>query len=58
VYGYNTASVKLHEKLGFVEEGRRRRRQFFAGGYHDLVLMGMTVEEYAAAHSLGSVASS
>jgi RimJ/RimL family protein N-acetyltransferase len=57
-YAYNTASVKLHEKLGFIEEGRRRRRQYFAGEYHDLVLMGMTVEEYAAAHSLGSVASS
>ena len=58
IYAYNTASLKLHEKLGFVDEGRRRRRQFFAGGYHDLVLMGMTVEEYAATHSLGPVESS
>lgn len=57
IYAYNTASLKLHEKLGFIEEGRRRRRQFFAGEYHDVVLMGLTVEEYAAAHSLGSVAS-
>lgn len=55
MYAYNLASVKLHEKLGFVEEGRRRRAQFFAGEYHDVVLMGMTVEEYAEAHSLGSV---
>ncbi|MGW5361948.1 GNAT family N-acetyltransferase [Actinopolymorpha pittospori] len=57
IYAYNTASLKLHEKLGFIEEGRRRRSQFFAGGYHDVVLMGMTVEEYAHAHSLGSVES-
>jgi RimJ/RimL family protein N-acetyltransferase len=57
MYAYNTASLKLHKKLGFIEEGRRRRRQFFAGEYHDLVLMGMTIEEYAAAHSLGSVES-
>ena len=58
VYAYNTASLKLHEKLGFVEEGRRRRSQYLAGEYHDAVLMGMTIEEYAAAHSFGSVESS
>ncbi|MEQ4210054.1 GNAT family protein [Actinopolymorpha sp. B9G3] len=57
IYAYNTASLKLHERLGFVEEGRRRRHQFFAGEYHDLVLMGMTIEEYATDYSLGSVAS-
>ena len=57
IYAYNTASLKLHTKLGFVEEGRRRRSQFFAGEYHDVVLMGITIEEYAAAHSLGSVGS-
>ena len=57
VYAYNTASLRLHERLGFIEEGRRRRHQFFAGEYHDLVLMGTTVEEYSAAHSLGSVQS-
>jgi RimJ/RimL family protein N-acetyltransferase len=55
IYAYNPASRKLHEKLGFIEEGRRRRHQFFAGGYHDLVMMGITVEEYAAEHSLGTV---
>jgi RimJ/RimL family protein N-acetyltransferase len=57
IYAYNTASLRLHEKLGFIEEGRRRRSQFFAGEYHDVVLMGMTVEEYAKDHSLGSVSS-
>ncbi|MGW0231393.1 GNAT family N-acetyltransferase [Actinopolymorpha singaporensis] len=58
IYAYNTASLTVHEKLGFVVEGRRRRSQYFAGKYHDVVLMGMTIEEYAAAHSLGSVQSS
>ncbi|MEQ7007689.1 GNAT family protein [Actinopolymorpha sp. B17G11] len=57
MYAYNTASLRLHKKLGFIEEGRRRRRQFFAGAYHELVLMGMTVEEYAAHHSPGYVES-
>lgn len=58
IYDYNTASLGLHEKLGFLMEGRRRRSHFFAGAYHDVILMGLTVEEYAARHSLGSVASS
>lgn len=57
IYAYNAASLQLHKKLGFIEEGRLRRSQFFAGEYHDVVLMGMTVEEYAAVHSLGSVMS-
>jgi RimJ/RimL family protein N-acetyltransferase len=55
IYAYNTASLKLHQELGFTEEGRRRRSQFFAGDYHDMVLMGMTMEEYTADHSLGFV---
>lgn len=57
VYAYNTASLMLHKKLGFVEEGRRRRSQYFAGQYHDIVLLGMTVEEYLTAYSLGDVRS-
>lgn len=55
IYAFNTASHELHRRFGFIEEGRRRRSQFFAGSYHDAVLMGLTVEEYAAVHSLGSV---
>ena len=46
VYGYNTASLALHRKLGFVEEGRQRRHLFLGGEYHDAVLFGMTVEEF------------
>jgi RimJ/RimL family protein N-acetyltransferase len=46
VYDYNTASLALHRKLGFVEEGRKRRHLFLGGGYHDAVLFGMTVEEF------------
>lgn len=57
IYAYNSASLRLHERLGFVMEGRRRRARFFAGEFHDLVLMGVTVGEFAATHSLGSVES-
>jgi RimJ/RimL family protein N-acetyltransferase len=55
VYAYNTASLRLFVKLGFVEEGRRRRAEFLAGRYYDEVLLGITVEEFAAAHGLPEV---
>jgi RimJ/RimL family protein N-acetyltransferase len=44
----NEASIRLHKKLGFPEEGRRRRQVFFNGEYHDDVLFGMTREEFDA----------
>jgi RimJ/RimL family protein N-acetyltransferase len=42
----NQASVRMHEKLGFIEEGRCRRNSFFNGEYHDDVLFGMIREEF------------
>jgi RimJ/RimL family protein N-acetyltransferase len=45
-YAYNTPSLALHRKLGFVEEGRVRRHAFAGGEFHDVVLYGMTIEEY------------
>jgi RimJ/RimL family protein N-acetyltransferase len=42
----NQASICLHQKLGFVEEGRRRRQVYSNGVYHDEILFGMTLEEY------------
>ncbi len=44
----NTASIRLHQKLGFVQEGRRRRVVFFNGEYYDDVLWGLTREEFDA----------
>lgn len=44
----NAASIRMHTKLGFVEEGRQRRNCFFNGQYHDDVLFGMTREEFDA----------
>ena len=46
----NEASIALHKALGFVQEGRVRRRHFFDGVYHDDILFGMTVEEFEARH--------
>jgi RimJ/RimL family protein N-acetyltransferase len=44
----NDASIRMHQKLGFIEEGRIRRNCFFDGKYHDEVLFGMTREEFDA----------
>jgi len=41
----NAASIALHGKLGFAEEGRRRRRFFLEGRFLDDVLFGLTSEE-------------
>ncbi|GHH34272.1 spermidine N1-acetyltransferase [Lentzea cavernae] len=50
VWGFNDASIALHRKLGFTEEGRLRDHEFFAGRHHDVVLFGMTAAEFAARH--------
>lgn len=42
----NEASIRMHKKLGFIEEGRIRRNSFFNGTYYDDVLFGMTREEF------------
>ncbi|MGB1285937.1 MAG: GNAT family N-acetyltransferase [Aggregatilineales bacterium] len=42
----NAASIRMHEKLGFIKEGQIRRTCFYDGQYHDDVLFGMTREEF------------
>jgi RimJ/RimL family protein N-acetyltransferase len=42
----NTSVIALHKKLGFKEEGRRRRNFFLNGRYYDDLLFGMTREEF------------
>ncbi|MFG1702233.1 GNAT family N-acetyltransferase [Nonomuraea sp. M3C6] len=50
VYSSNEPSLALHRRLGFVEEGRRRRSRYAAGRYDDEFLFGMTVEEFRERH--------
>ena len=45
---YNTASIQLHRKLGFIQEGTLRMEWFFNGKHHDELIFGMTLEEYNA----------
>ncbi|MCX4808764.1 GNAT family N-acetyltransferase [Streptomyces sp. NBC_01214] len=52
ISAHNEASLALHRRLGFVEEGRLRDHVFFAGRHHDLVLMGMLADEFAELHSM------
>ena len=48
VYSFNEPSIRLHEKLGFVQEGRLRRTVFTQGRYFDRLQYGMTREEFEA----------
>jgi RimJ/RimL family protein N-acetyltransferase len=50
IYSYNTASLALHEHLGFQREGQLRDHEFLGGRYYDLVIMGITADEFAARH--------
>jgi len=50
VYDFNPGSIRLHESLGFVLEGRLRNMVYSAGKYHDELVYGMTVEEYRGKH--------
>ncbi|MBI1802073.1 MAG: GNAT family N-acetyltransferase [Chloroflexi bacterium] len=49
VYAFNEPSLRLHLKLGFQPEGRLRRMIFSRGEYHDVLLLGMTADEFRAA---------
>ena len=46
VHADNPASLRLHEKLGFQQEGTLRRMHFSQGQYVDIVVFGMTIEEF------------
>lgn len=46
VYAFNEPSIGLHERLGFVQEGRLRRMIYTEGTYHDVLVYGITREEF------------
>ncbi|MCI0708868.1 MAG: GNAT family N-acetyltransferase [Chloroflexi bacterium] len=51
VYSFNEASIKLHEKLGFVQEGCLRRMVFTQGAFFDELMLGMLREEFEQHHA-------
>ncbi len=46
VYAFNEGSLKLHEQLGFQQEGRLRRMISTDGEYHDEYLLGLLREDF------------
>lgn len=46
VYSFNEASQRLLESVGFTQEGRQRKVQFYDGAYHDNLKYGMLREEW------------
>ena len=50
VFAWNEPSIRLHEKLGFQQEGRLRRTVFTRGQFYDELIFGLTAEEFAARH--------
>jgi len=46
VHAFNQASIRLHECLGFQQEGRLRRVVFTRGRHFDSLVFGLTAEEY------------
>ena len=48
VYSFNTASINLHRKLQFVEEGRLRNMIYTNGTFYDEIYFGITKDEFQA----------
>jgi RimJ/RimL family protein N-acetyltransferase len=48
VYDFNLRSQRLHLKMGFKEEGRRRQAKWVNGSYHDVVEYGLLRAEWNA----------
>lgn len=46
----NQASLRLHNKVGFVQEGLLRKAAFKKGAFQDVVLMAVLQEDYCRAH--------
>jgi RimJ/RimL family protein N-acetyltransferase len=45
-WSFNERSLRLHLKVGFREEGRRREAVYKNGAYHDEVMFGLLREEW------------
>jgi RimJ/RimL family protein N-acetyltransferase len=46
VFAFNESSIILHEKLGFKQEGRLREVKYTQGKHWDIVIYGMTKNEF------------
>lgn len=46
VYDYNERAIACYRKSGFMEIGRRREARYYAGAYHDVILMDLVAPEF------------
>lgn len=46
VYSFNDRSLQMHLAVGFQQEGRLRRMVYSDGQHHDVLMLGMTREEF------------
>jgi RimJ/RimL family protein N-acetyltransferase len=53
VWGNNERGIRAYRACGFVEEGRLRAHAWSDGQFHDLVLMGLLRDAWAASRSAG-----
>ena len=51
IYSFNNPSIVLHERLGFQREGCMRRMIFTEGQFFDILLYGITREEFTQRHT-------
>ena len=45
---FNPAGIRAYEKVGFVEEGRRRASVWHDGRWYDQIMMSILENEWAA----------
>ena len=46
VYDFNTRAFKTYQKVGFVEEGRKRQARYHNGKYQDEIMMAIVKEDW------------
>ncbi|KAL0580103.1 hypothetical protein V5O48_001879 [Marasmius crinis-equi] len=47
VFSHNVAAIALYKKIGFVEEGRKRKSTWVGGKWEDFISMGILEDEWA-----------
>ena len=46
VFRYNKRAIRVYQKLGFKKAGAKREARFFAGKYHDEIVMDILSKEF------------
>lgn len=46
VYEYNIRAYKTYQKVGFIEEGRKRQARYHNGKYYDEIIMAILREDW------------